>query len=93
VSRLKSPLTAAKHAQRAAKKAERLRKEKRNDWLMIIGFALLFVSLVVADYFWLRAQARERREQHEKTHHRPAQTGAPADSGTGAEKTNSKAPP
>ena len=78
MSRWKSPQIAAKRAQRAEQQAEQLRKEKRNSWLMIIGFILLSTSLVIADYFWLKARARQRRERHMQTHHRPAQTNTPA---------------
>jgi flagellar basal body-associated protein FliL len=78
VSRLKSLLAAAKLAQRAAKEAKQRRREKRNTWLMIIGLAMVSISLMVGDYFWLKARAQKRREQHMQSRHRPAQTNSPA---------------
>jgi heme/copper-type cytochrome/quinol oxidase subunit 2 len=83
MSRWKSPQAAAQHAERAAKELAQLRKERRNSWLMITGFVLLSLSLVVADYFWLRARARHRREQHERQFHH-GQTNAPAQTPTQA---------
>ena len=74
MSRLKSPQVAAKQAERAAKQAEQLRKEKRNSRWMIIGLAVVSISLMVGDYFWLKARAQKRREQHMQTRHRAAQT-------------------
>jgi hypothetical protein len=71
---LKSPQAAAKRAQRAAKEAEQNRREKRKSRWMIIGLAVVSISLVIGDYFWLRARAQKRREQHMQTRHRPAQT-------------------
>jgi len=78
VSRLKSPQAAAKQAERAAKDTEQRRREKRNCWLMIIGLALVSISLVVADYFWLKARAQKRREEHRQRQHQRAQTNSPA---------------
>ena len=76
--RWKSPQIAAKRAERAAKEAAKLRKEKRKSRLMLIGVVLLMIAAVVADYLWLRTQARQRREQHERLHHhQPAQTYLP----------------
>lgn len=77
MSRWKSPQVAAKHAERAAKEAEQLRKVKHNGRLMIIGAAVVSIGLVVADCFWLKAQAQRRREEHEKIRHRQVQTNAP----------------
>jgi hypothetical protein len=74
VSRFRSPQVAAKRAERAAKEAEKIRKEKRNSRWMIIGLAVVSISLMVGDYFWLKARAQKRREEHMRTRHRPAQT-------------------
>ena len=89
MSRWKSPQVAARLAEHAAKKAAKARREKRYARLMLIGFVLIMVSLMVADYFWLRAQARKRQEQHQKTHHRPNQTDTPVIPMTNAENTDS----
>jgi cytoskeletal protein RodZ len=83
MSRWKSPQAAAKHAERAAKEAAQLRKEKRNSRLLIIGVALASILLIFADYLWLRARARQRREQHERQFHH-GQTNAPAQTPTQA---------
>lgn len=77
MSRWKSPQAAAKDAERAAKKTEKLRKEKRITWLMVVGCAIVSLGLCVADYFWLRHQARQRREQHERLHHHKQSTNNP----------------
>lgn len=74
MSRFKSPQVAAKHAQRAAKEAEQRRKEQRKSRWIIIGLAVVSISLVIGDYFWLKARAQKRREQHMQTRHRAAQT-------------------
>ena len=73
-----SPDKAARHTERAAKQAEQRRREKRNSLLMIIGLALVSISLVVADYFWLRSRAQKRREEHRQRQHQRAQTNSPA---------------
>lgn len=78
MSRLKSPQAAAKQAERDAKDAGQRRREKRNSWLMIVGLALVSISLVIADYFWLKAQAQKRREEHLQRRHQRAQTNSPA---------------
>lgn len=78
MSRFKSPRAAAKQAARDAKDAEQRRREKRNSWLMIIGLALVSLSLVVADYFWLKARAQKRREEHLQRRHQRALTNSPA---------------
>lgn len=88
MSRWRSPQAAAKRAQRAAKEAEQLRREKRNSRLLIVGVALISISLVFADYFWLRAQARRRREEHLQRQHQRAQTNSPTPRMSG-EQTNS----
>lgn len=72
MSRWKSPQAAAQRAQRAQQQAKELRKEKWTSWLLVIGVALGSVGLTVADYFWLRARARQRRDEHVQTHHRTA---------------------
>lgn len=77
MSRLESPQTATKHAERASKEADQRRREKRNSLLMIIGLALVSISLVVADYFWLKARAQKRREEHRQRQHQRAQTNSP----------------
>lgn len=74
MSRWKSPQVAAKRAERAAKEAEQSRREKRNSRWMIIGLAVVSISLVIGDCFWFKAQAQKRREQHMQTRHRAAQT-------------------
>ena len=78
MSRFKSPQAAAKQAQRAASEAAQRRREKRNSWLMIIGLALVSVSLVIADYFWLKARAQKRREEHRQSQHHRSRTNSPA---------------
>lgn len=42
---------------------------------MLIGLAVVSFGLVVADYFWLRHQAKQR---HEQRYHRGGKTNAPA---------------
>lgn len=74
MSRWKSPRVATKRAERSAKEAEQVRKEKRNARFMIVGAVLVSFGLVVADYLWLRARAQKQREQHMQTRHRAAQT-------------------
>lgn len=88
MSRWKSPQTAAKHAERAAKAAAQLRKENRNGWLIVIGIALALSSIMFADYLWLMARARQRQEQHQRGRHRPTQTNTPANATPGAGRTN-----
>jgi len=75
VSRWLSPEKAARRAERAAKQAEQRRGEIRRMWLTIASIAVVFVGLVVADYFWLRHQAKQR---HEQRYHRGGKTNAPA---------------
>ena len=74
MSRWKSPQAAAKRTEHMAKEAEQRRNEKRKSWLLIVGVAVVSVGLVVADYFWLRHQARQR---HEMRHKQPPQTNHP----------------
>jgi hypothetical protein len=63
VSRKLSPQQTVRLAERGAKDAEQRRKAKRRSWLIIGGVAVLSIGLVVADYFWIRHQARQRHEQ------------------------------
>jgi len=75
MSRWLSPENAARRAERAAKQAEQRRREIRRMWLQIGGVTLFLIGLLVADYFWLRYQARQR---HERLHHRNGRANAPA---------------
>jgi flagellar basal body-associated protein FliL len=70
-----SPEKAARSAERAAKDAAQRRKEKRRSLMLIIGVAVVSFGLVVADYFWLRYQAKQK---HEQRYHRVGKTNAPA---------------
>lgn len=88
MSRWLSPEKAARRAERAAKDAEQRCREQRNSLLVIIGLALLSFSLVVADYFWLKARAPKRREEHRQRQHQRRQTDQAADFSPNAEKTN-----
>ena len=74
MSRWLSRQKAARLAGRAAKDAAQRRKEKRRSLLVIGGVALGSIGLCVADYFWLRSQARQR---HEKRYHHSGKTNAP----------------
>ena len=74
MSRFRSPQVAAKRTERAAKEAEQRRKESRKSRWMIIGLAVVSIFLMVGDYFWLKARAQKRREEHMRTRHRPTQT-------------------
>lgn len=67
MSRWKSPQIAAKHAERAARKAAKKRKEKRIGVLLVICWAVVSFGLCIADYFWMRHRARQ---QHERFHQR-----------------------
>jgi hypothetical protein len=75
MSRWLSPEKAARHAERAAKQAEQKRREKWTGWWIVIGLVAFWVSFGIADYFWLRHQARQR---HEQRYHRSGRTNAPA---------------
>lgn len=75
VSRWSSPETAARRAERAAKGAAQRRKEKRRGVLLVAGVTAVSIGLIVADYLWLRYQARQR---HEQRYHRGGKTNAPA---------------
>lgn len=75
MSRWLSPEKASRRAERAAKDAAQRRKEKRRSLMLIIGVAVVSVGLMVADYFWLRHQAKQR---HEQRYHRGGKTNAPA---------------
>jgi flagellar basal body-associated protein FliL len=74
VSRWLSPEKAARRAERDAKDAAQRRKEKRRSVVLIVGVAVVSVGLMVADYFWLRHQAKQR---HEQRYHRGGRTNAP----------------
>jgi hypothetical protein len=93
VSRWKSPQASAKRAERAAKEAEQLRKEKRYGWFTIIGIAVVSMGLIVADYVWLKARAQRRWEEHQKLHHRPVKTNSPSSQVGGDGNTNSNVAP
>ena len=75
MSRWLTPAKAARRAERAAKDAAQRRKEKRRTWLMVGGVAVASIALMVADYFWLRHQAKQK---HEQRYHRGGKTNAPA---------------
>ncbi|MBX3744184.1 MAG: hypothetical protein IT581_03970 [Verrucomicrobiales bacterium] len=75
MSRWLSPEKAGRRAERAAKDAEQLRCDKRRSLMLIIGVAVVSVGLVVADYFWLLHQAKQK---HERRYHRGARTNAQA---------------
>lgn len=75
MSRWLSPEKVARRAERAAKEAALRRKEKRRTWLMVGGVAVASIGLMVADYFWLRHQAKQK---HEQRYHRGGKTNAPA---------------
>ncbi len=70
MSRWKSPQVAAKRAERAAKEAEKKRKEKRNGILMVVGWAIVTIALIVGDYFWLKARAQRRNAEHQRLFHK-----------------------
>jgi hypothetical protein len=55
--------------------AAQRRQEKRRSLILVIGVALVLLGLMVADYFWLRHQARQK---HEQRYHRGEKTNAPA---------------
>lgn len=84
MSRWKSPQIAAKRAERAAKGAAKLRREKRRSWQLVIGLAVVSVGLTVADYFWLRHQARQRHERYHQHHQRGTNTPALQTNQTGS---------
>lgn len=69
MSRWLSPEKAARRAERAAKDAAQRRKEKRRGLILIVGVAVASVGLMVADYFWLRHQAKQKHERRHQHHH------------------------
>lgn len=75
MSRWKSPQVAAKRIEHAAKGVARQRKERRRDWLLVIGIAVASMGLMVADYFWMWHEAKVR---HERRYHLGGKTNAPA---------------
>jgi hypothetical protein len=78
VSRWKSPQAAAKHAQHAGKEVAQSRREKRKGRWMLIGVAVASLSLLIADYSWLKSRAQKRREEHQQRQHHRSQTNSPA---------------
>jgi hypothetical protein len=83
MSRWKSPNTAARRAEREAERKSKLRRDKRRGWLLLVGFTVIFIGLMVADYFWLRHRARQR---HERLHHHIEETNSPATNAPPAER-------
>lgn len=78
MSRWLSPEKAARRAERAAKDAAQRRKEKRRTWLLLGGVAAASIGLMVADYFWLRHQAKQKHERHHQHQQRSKWTNDPA---------------
>jgi S-methylmethionine-dependent homocysteine/selenocysteine methylase len=74
VSRWLSPEKGARRVARAAKEAARRRKEKQRSVLLTVAIAVGSVGLMVAEYFWLQYQAKQR---HELRYHRGGKTNAP----------------
>lgn len=75
MSRWLSLEKATRRAKRAAQDAAQRRSEKLRMWLTIGGLALVSTSLIVADYYWLRRQAKQR---HQQRYHHNEKTNAPA---------------
>lgn len=73
VSRRLSPEKAARRAERAAKDAAQRRQEERRGVMLLVGVVLTSLGLLVADYFWLRHEARQRHQHH---YHRDGSTNA-----------------
>jgi flagellar basal body-associated protein FliL len=73
-----SPDKATRRAERVAKDAAQRRKEKRRSVMLIIGVAVASVGLLVADYFWLRHQAKQKHERHHQHQQRSKLTNHPA---------------
>lgn len=71
MSKWKSPQIAAKRTNREAKKAEEIRKEKRKSWILLGCIIFIMIGAVVADYFWIRSNARQHHQRH---HHQSGQT-------------------
>lgn len=63
MSRWKSPQVAAVRSERVARNVERQRKRRRRDWMLVFGIAVASMGLMVADYFWLWHEAKERHER------------------------------
>ncbi|MBX3732890.1 MAG: hypothetical protein KF791_09875 [Verrucomicrobiae bacterium] len=78
MSRWLSPENAARRAERATKDAAQRRKEKRRSLMLMVGVAVVSVGLTVADYFWLRHQAKQKHERHHQLQQRSKLTNAPA---------------
>jgi len=64
-------------AARLRRQDEQKRREGRLSRWLLVGFVILSTVAVGADYLWLRAKARQRREQHQRQFHH-GQTNAPA---------------
>jgi cytoskeletal protein RodZ len=81
-------------AERLRRQDEKKRREKRNSLRLLVGIVLLMVLAVGADYLWIKAMARQRREQHQRLHHhQPAQTNSPGTRvPTTGERTNTAKP-
>jgi cytoskeletal protein RodZ len=81
-------------AARLRRHDEQKRREKRNSLRLLLVTVLLMVAAVGADYLWIKAMARQRRQQHERLHHhQPAQTNSPGTRvSTTGERTNTAKP-
>lgn len=82
MSRWLSPEKAARRAERGAKDAAQRGKEKRRSLMLIAGVAVVSVGLMVADYFWLRHQAKEKHERHHQHQQRGKWTNDPVSNST-----------
>lgn len=85
MSRWKSPQIAVKRAKHAAKAKATRRREMRRSWTLVIGIALVSAGLMVADYFWLRYQARQH---HERQQQHGGPTNSPDSNASGAEQNH-----
>jgi hypothetical protein len=65
VSRWKSPKTARKRAEHAAREAARLRKEKRKNLLILGGVILLMIGALVADMYFIAWTRNVRHLKHQ----------------------------
>lgn len=64
-------------AARLRRRDEQNRREKRLSRWLLVGTVSLMATVMGADYLWLRAKARQRREEHQRQFHH-GQTNAPA---------------
>ena len=78
MSRWLSPEKAARRAERAVQDAAQHRKDRRRSWLMIGGVTVLSLGLMIADYFWLRHQAKQKHERRHQHQQRSKMTNDPA---------------